>query len=145
MVRWRPLTRSRCALLMMLSEGLLNKQIATSSAFGSDREGPRFGHSAEARRREPPQAVIARRQDRNRLLVARPPRRRLNCRPPPRSGGHTPSSYKGLLIGLTDFFFFAQWSAGIMGPRFRGDTETLLRRATRITRHCASSARSAAG
>ena len=103
MARMATLTPQQVRVLMMLSEGLLNKQIAYQlERLGSDREGARLGDPAEARRREPHAGRDRGRQDRSRPMAAK--RRR-------------------------DEGLIAIYSAA----------------ATRSTRHCASSARSAAG
>ncbi len=99
MARLSTLTPQQVRVLMMLSEGLLNKQIAYNlTRLGSDREGARLRDPAKAQRREPDAGGDRGGQDRNRPVAAE------------------------RLVG-TDY------SAAAM----------------RCTRHCAISARSAAG
>jgi len=56
--RLSSLTPQQVRVLMMLSQGLLNKQSPTNSPSPSDGEGARLSDPAEARRREPHPAVI---------------------------------------------------------------------------------------
>ena len=71
MARLATLTPQQVRVLMMLSEGLLNKQIAYNlGGLGGDREGARLGHPAEARRREPHPGGDRRGQDRSRPVAA---------------------------------------------------------------------------
>ena len=71
MARLATLTPQQVRVLMMLSEGLLNKQIAyRARRVGGDREGARLGDPAEARRRQPHPGGDRRRQDRSRPMAA---------------------------------------------------------------------------
>ena len=71
MARLATLTPQQVRVLMMLSEGLLNKQIAYElERLGSDREGARLGDPAEARRREPHAGGDRGGQDRSRPVAA---------------------------------------------------------------------------
>ena len=64
MARLATLTPQQVRVLMMLSEGMLNKQIAYELGVGGDGEGACLGDPAEARRRQPDAGSDRRRQDR---------------------------------------------------------------------------------
>ena len=71
MARLATLTPQQVRVLMMLSEGLLNKQIAYElERLGGDGEGARLRDPAEARRREPHAGGDRRGQDRSRPVAA---------------------------------------------------------------------------
>ena len=102
MGRMATLTPQQVRVLMMLSEGLLNKQIAFQlSVSEATVKAHVSGHSAKARRREPHASRDRRRQDRGRPMAARRAGGWLNI-PSPKGEGPARSAGAGLGLWVVE-------------------------------------------